>query len=109
MPIAQTEWSAKLEKARKWVSAKRPKSERSHHRASHDLAEVEIRFGLSCSPETIPYGTFGVEHIPHGKNKKSPEITYLNTGETFGLTILFVNGQYRLGAWGDIVERGNYD
>lgn len=53
--------------------------------------------------------THGVEHIPQGHNRKSPAITYCNTGDTYGTTVLYVNGRYRVGSWGDIVERGNYD
>ena len=53
-------------------------------------------------------GTFGVEFIAKGHNKRSPSITYLNTGDTYEMTILRVRGQFRVGCWGDIVERGNY-
>ncbi len=54
-------------------------------------------------------GTYGVEYIPEGHNSKSPPIVYCNTGESYGTTILRVNGQFTVGCWGDIVERGNYD
>ena len=54
-------------------------------------------------------GTFGVECIPHGHNTKSPTIYYCNAGDTYRTTVLRVNGQFRVGCWGDIVERGNYD
>jgi len=54
-------------------------------------------------------GTYGVEYIPRGHNQKSPSITYCNTGETYDRTILYARGQFRIGSWGDIVERGNYD
>lgn len=54
-------------------------------------------------------GTHGVEYIPQGHNSKSPAITYCNTGDSYGVTVLYVNGRYRIGTWGDIVERGNYD
>lgn len=54
-------------------------------------------------------GTHGVEYISQGRNAKSPAITYCNTGDTYGTTILYVNGRYRVGCWGDIVERGNYE
>ena len=53
-------------------------------------------------------GTFGVEYIQKGSNRLSPAITYLNTGDTYELTILYVNGQFRVGCWGNYVERGNY-
>ncbi len=54
-------------------------------------------------------GTFGVEYIAKGHNSKSPSITYLNSGDTYTLTILYVRGQFRVGCWGNIVERGRYD
>lgn len=54
-------------------------------------------------------GTHGVEYIPAGHNAKSPAITYCNAGDAYATTILLVNGRFRIGCWGDIVERGNYD
>lgn len=54
-------------------------------------------------------GTHGVEYIPAGHNAKSPAIHYCNTGDAYGTTILLVRGKWRVGCWGDIVERGNYD
>lgn len=54
-------------------------------------------------------GTYGVEHIGPGRNAKSPAIHYCNTGDTYDTTILKVNGRFRIGCWGDIVERGNYE
>lgn len=53
-------------------------------------------------------GGFGVEQIPRGTNKQSPAITYVNMGDTYAETILFHSGNFHCGAWGDIVERGNY-
>ena len=53
-------------------------------------------------------GTSGVEHIEAGSNHRSPAIDYLNTGDTYDLTIMFIRGRFRVGCWGDIVERGNY-
>jgi len=53
--------------------------------------------------------TFGVEYIPEGHNSKSPAIHYCNCGDTHDWTVLKVNGQFRVGCWGDIVERGHYD
>jgi hypothetical protein len=54
-------------------------------------------------------GACGVEYISHGLNSRSPAIEYLNTGDPYTSTLLFVNGKYRVGCWGDIVERGNYE
>ena len=53
-------------------------------------------------------GSHGVEHIPHGSNSKSPTIWYCNMGDTYATTVLQVNGSFRVGCWGDIVERGRY-
>lgn len=52
--------------------------------------------------------TCGVEYIERGNGQNSPAIEYLNAGDTYVTTILFVNGRYRIGCLGDIVERGNY-
>jgi hypothetical protein len=54
-------------------------------------------------------GTHGVEYISRGHNAKSPAITYCNMGDTYDTTILYVRDRYRVGCWGDIVERGHYD
>lgn len=44
--------------------------------------------------------TFGVEGFAeHGG------CTYLNTGDSYGRTILYRKGRFQIGAWGDIVER----
>lgn len=53
--------------------------------------------------------TCGVEYIAEGHGSKSPAVEYCNAGDTYTATLLFVNGSYRVGCWGDIVERGNYD
>lgn len=54
-------------------------------------------------------GTYGVEYIPEGHNKRSPSITYCNTGDTYRPTVMMIRGQFVLGCWGDWVERGRYD
>jgi len=53
-------------------------------------------------------GGCGMESIPAGHNTKSPAIHYVNMGDTYDTTVLWVNGKFRIGCWGDIVERGNY-
>lgn len=53
-------------------------------------------------------GTFGVEYIPAGNNRRSPAIDYLNTGDPYELTLIYRSGRFAVGSWGDIVERGNY-
>jgi hypothetical protein len=63
---------------------------------------------LSIADEIL--GTCGVEYIPAGRNAKSPAIEYCNAGDTYAATLMYVSGKgYRVGCWGDIVERGNYD
>lgn len=54
-------------------------------------------------------GGFGIESIPKGHNSRSPEILYVNMGDAYAETILYVNGRFQLGCWGNIVEQGNYD
>jgi hypothetical protein len=53
--------------------------------------------------------TFGVEYVAAGRNAKSPAFYYCNAGETYATTVLKVAGKFRVGCWGDIVERGNYE
>lgn len=54
-------------------------------------------------------GTHGVELISAGSGSKSPEINYCNTGDPYTPTIMRVNGQWRIGCWDDIVEKGDYE
>ncbi len=52
----------------------------------------------------------GVESIPSGHNAASPAIQYCNTGDPYVMTLMYIAGRgYRVGCWGDIVERGKYD
>ncbi len=75
------------------------------------IMEGERRVNNATRLERIDevLGTHGVEYIREGHNAKSPAIYYCNTGDTYGTTVLKVNGNYRVGCWGDIVERGRYD
>ena len=54
-------------------------------------------------------GGYGVEYIPRGHNARSPAIEYVNAGDPYADTVMFVSGRFIVGCWGDIVERGNYD
>jgi len=49
-----------------------------------------------------------IEFIPKGANERSPAIRYINMGDTYAETIMWVEGRFVLGDWGSIVERGNY-
>ena len=58
----------------------------------------------------------GVEYIPAGRGSRSPAIYYVNLGDTYDTTALYVKtnrggagGCFRVGSWGDIVERGSYE
>ena len=77
---------------------------------SHSHESFAIRDAMLLAEAACPdLGTFGVEYIPEGHNMRSPAIEYLNAGDTYTDTLLYVNGRFRVGCWGDIVERGNYD
>jgi hypothetical protein len=54
-------------------------------------------------------GTSGVEHISAGNGFHSPAIDYLNTGDTYELTIIYIYERFRVANWGDVFERGNYN
>ena len=50
----------------------------------------------------------GVEWIEPGNNANSPGIDYVNMGDTYATTVMVIRGRFRVGCWGDVVERGNY-
>lgn len=61
----------------------------------------------------------GAESIPPGDGPRSPSIEYVNRGDTYDPTILYLDGvshggrstgrgRWAVGSWGDIVERGRY-
>lgn len=77
------------------------------YRWSHQSFAVRDSM-LAIEAAYTDLGTFGVEHISEGSNQRSPAVDYLNTGDSYELTVLYVSGQFRVGSWGDIVERGNY-
>ncbi len=58
---------------------------------------------------------FGVEYAHHAACEQIGHcdrrcFDYLNTGDTYATTIIrFTDGRYRVGDWGTIVERGNYN
>lgn len=51
---------------------------------------------------------YGVEYIGKGRNQKSPSIMYVNMGDTYDTTVMWVRGRFVVGDWGSIVERGDY-
>lgn len=52
---------------------------------------------------------YGVEYQNPGHGKRSPGFSYVNMGDSYAATLLWVNGRYKVACLGDIVERGNYD
>jgi hypothetical protein len=64
-------------------------------------------------------GAYGAEYIPPGDGPRSPSIEYVNRGDTYDPTILYLDGvshggrstgrgRWAVGSWGDVVERGRY-
>jgi hypothetical protein len=95
-----------------WIDLEQAKQIRAimEHNASPfraDASEAPIGTRLQRIDKIL--GTSGVEYIPAGHNATSPAIYYCNAGDTYATTILKVNGRFRIGCWGDIVERGSYD
>jgi hypothetical protein len=97
-----------LERARKHCRVAMEKLKQSgDYRHCHESFLIRDTL-LSVESIFSDMGTFGVEYIDRGANQRSPSITYLNAGDSYDLTILYINGRFRVGTWGDIVERGNY-
>jgi hypothetical protein len=54
-------------------------------------------------------GCHGVEYQRAGKGSRSPAFEYVNAGDAYASTLLYIYGRgYRVACWGDIVERGDY-
>jgi hypothetical protein len=70
-----------------------------HDPSLADLRMTAINAEIEC---------FGVEYV-QGRGA-SMSFEYCNTGDAYGTTIIrFSDGRYRVGDWGTIVERGNYE
>jgi hypothetical protein len=78
-----------------------------------DRKPSHVRQALETIDTAI--GGYGVEYIPAGRGSRSPAIYYVNLGDTYDTTALYVKtnrgagGCFRVGSWGDIVERGSYE
>lgn len=109
--IQQTSTSNRLDYLRRAARYARATYNRikndADHSHSHDSFAVRDAL-LATEKRFSDLGTFGVESISKRSSRRSPAFVYLNAGESYGMTILHVNGQFRVGNWGDIVERGNY-
>lgn len=86
--------------------AKRIRAIMEAYEASYPFGDVAPRITLGRISDIID--GFGYEFIPSGSNAKSPAIHYVNMGDTYTTTVLFVRGSFQIGDWGSIVERGNY-
>ncbi len=81
----------------------------SREHAKEIRAAMENRKGLAVANRIL--NGFGVEVIglPDGcfNNCQTPDVTirYVNTGDTYKTTLMKVNGTYRVGNWGDVVEQ----
>lgn len=55
-------------------------------------------------------GGFGAEGVPEGRGRRSPAFDYVNMGDAYHATILYIvdRAVWRVGTWGDVVERGRY-
>lgn len=91
-----------LKRVAKWCR-QQYKEERQHthchpsHTADDVMREAEKRF--------TDLGTFGVEGWCDDRGSDGWQ--YLNTGDSYGMTILFCSEseRFRVGCWGDIAER----
>jgi hypothetical protein len=95
-------------------------------RAIRRAMETHERSGAPFATDTLEHisaimgaGAYGAESIPPGDGPRSPSIEYVNRGDTYDHTILYLDGvshggratgrgRWAVGAWGDIVERGRY-
>lgn len=99
-----------LKRALKWCK-KRFAELREIERYRH-ISHVASQAMLDTEKEFSDLGTFGVEGIQGGNNRHSPGFDYLNTGDTYCRTIVYVYGAkrpWRLTSWGNIVEYGSYN
>ena len=85
---------------------------------SGDFVEQTLADVESCLVGTSAR-TFGGELVLPGEGDRSPSIEYLNRGDTYATTVLYLGGidrqgrptgagRWAIGSWGDIVEKGAY-
>jgi hypothetical protein len=100
-----------LERAKDW--AVREFRRRTDGRDAYVYTFKEMRrMTLQAVEVEFPdLGTHGPEFIERGAAncRNAPAIHYLNTGETYGKTVMCVAGRWTWGDWGTIVENGNYN
>lgn len=71
------------------------------------LIRSAMEKGKGLSEANTQLNGFGIEQIalPEGSIRPTIVINYVNMGDTYRTTLMKVNGRYRVGCWGDIVER----
>ena len=79
-----------------WHSRVRPHCHKSHN-VSKAMKDTEHIF--------VDLGTFGVEGDSALNCEGCIDIQWLNTGETYELTIVYFQGQLQIASWGDIAEQ----
>jgi hypothetical protein len=93
-------------------------------RAIRRAMEAHERDGAPFATDTLEaisaiLAECGAESIPPGDGPRSPSIEYVNRGDTYDPTILYLDGvshggrstgrgRWAVGSWGDVVERGRY-
>ena len=93
-----------------------PELSRKIRKRMEDCRNTTHSYQFPSSPKVLTclseidclIGGNGIETIPEGSNQNSPELAYVNMGDTYSTTIIFHSGNFHVGNWGDIVERGNY-
>ncbi len=115
--------SAKTIAARLNVSpeiARKIRREMERHDSSGQPFATETLERIGTILEAGGIMTHGAEGIPPGRGSRSPSIDYVNRGDTYDTTVLYLGGvtesgratyagRWAVGSWGGIVERGQYE
>jgi len=79
---------------------------RSMHSSPYDSRMWRVTVALHAMDQVV--GTYGVESLGPGQGSSyAPPYEYLNTGDTYGTTLIYKRSSDSLsiGCWGDITER----
>lgn len=93
-----------LKRALKYAAAEFTRGFRhGWHSDTHDLEQLVERILEHTERVFVDLKTHGVEFVELGGG----HYLYLNTGDSYGVTILWndLTGKFRIGSWGDIAER----
>jgi len=93
-----------LKRARKYAAAEFTRGFSLHgcYSDTHDLEQFVERILARTELVFVDLKTHGVESI----DINGEHWLYLNTGDSYGVTILWSDftGKFRIGSWGDLVE-----